>query len=160
MGGISPLWTISKLHMYMFEYAHYWSLGWLTNFSMWTFKFVSFSWTNNLHFPEAVARRCFVKKVFLKISQKPQENTCARVSFLIKLQTSGTLCCIYGLIYIVCTQIFLIFCRLPPPILRTHTFLRTLSVLQTYLLCVALRFFFSQIFPELLKKTRFTFNIL
>ena len=29
------------------------------------------------------------KKVFLKISQNSQENNCARVSFLIKLQVSG-----------------------------------------------------------------------
>ena len=36
--------------------------------------------------PEAVARRCSVKRVFLEISQSSQENTCARVSFLIKLQ--------------------------------------------------------------------------
>ena len=34
---------------------------------------------------EAVVWRCSVKKVFLKISQNSQENTCARVSFLIKL---------------------------------------------------------------------------
>ena len=34
-------------------------------------------------------RRCSVKKVFLKISQNSKENTCARVSFLLKLQTSG-----------------------------------------------------------------------
>ena len=34
-------------------------------------------------------RRCSVKKVFLEISQNSQENTCARVSFLIKLQASG-----------------------------------------------------------------------
>ena len=33
---------------------------------------------------EAVVQRCSVKKVFLKISQKSQENICARVSFLIK----------------------------------------------------------------------------
>ena len=32
---------------------------------------------------EVVAQRCSVKKVFLKISQNSQENTCARVSFLI-----------------------------------------------------------------------------
>ena len=38
---------------------------------------------------EAVARRCFVKKVFLEISQNSQENTCVRVSFLIKLQTEA-----------------------------------------------------------------------
>ena len=36
--------------------------------------------------PEAVARRCSVKKVFLKISQISQENTYFRVSFLIKPQ--------------------------------------------------------------------------
>ena len=35
---------------------------------------------------EAVVWMCFVKKVFLEISQKSQENTCARESFLIKLQ--------------------------------------------------------------------------
>ena len=33
---------------------------------------------------EAVAQRCFVKKVLLEISQNSQENTCARASFLIK----------------------------------------------------------------------------
>ena len=31
---------------------------------------------------EAVVRRCSVNKVFLKISQNSQENTCAKVSFL------------------------------------------------------------------------------
>ena len=36
-----------------------------------------------------VAQRCFVKKVFLVISQNSQENTCARVSFLIKLPAWG-----------------------------------------------------------------------
>ena len=33
-----------------------------------------------MHMTEAVARSCSVKKVFLKISQNSQENTCARVS--------------------------------------------------------------------------------
>ena len=37
-------------------------------------------------FTEAVVRRCSVKKVFLKVSQNSQENSCARVSFLIKFQ--------------------------------------------------------------------------
>ena len=32
-------------------------------------------------------RRCSLKKVFLKTSRNSQENTCARVSFLIKLHT-------------------------------------------------------------------------
>ena len=40
----------------------------------------------------AVARRFSAKKVFLKTSQNSQENTSARVSFLIKLQTSGLFC--------------------------------------------------------------------
>ena len=34
-------------------------------------------------------RRCSIKKVFWKISQNSQENTCATVSFLIKLQASA-----------------------------------------------------------------------
>ena len=32
--------------------------------------------------------KCSIKKVFLKISPNSQENTCARVSYLIKLQAS------------------------------------------------------------------------
>ena len=44
---------------------------------------------NSIHYvqflvPEAVAQICFVKKVFLEILQNSQENTFARVSFLIK----------------------------------------------------------------------------
>ena len=38
---------------------------------------------------QAVVQRCSVKKVLLEISQNSQENTCARVSFLKKLQASG-----------------------------------------------------------------------
>ena len=38
---------------------------------------------------EAVTQRCSVKKVFLEISQNSQENTSARVSFLINLQAPG-----------------------------------------------------------------------
>ena len=37
---------------------------------------------------EAATRRFLYKKVFLEISQNSQENTCARVSFLIKLQAA------------------------------------------------------------------------
>ena len=37
---------------------------------------------------ESVAQMCSVKKVFLEISQDWQENTCARVYFLIKLRCS------------------------------------------------------------------------
>ena len=38
---------------------------------------------------EAVAQRCSVKNVLSEIWQNSQENTFARVSFLIKLQASG-----------------------------------------------------------------------
>ena len=36
--------------------------------------------------PEAVVQGCSIKNMFLEISQNSQENTCARVSILIKLQ--------------------------------------------------------------------------
>ena len=42
--------------------------------------------------PEAVTQKCSVKKLFLEISQNSQENTCPRVSFLIKLQASAHIC--------------------------------------------------------------------
>ena len=38
------------------------------------------------HKNRRVTQMCSVKKVFLEISQNSQENTCAMVSFLIKLQ--------------------------------------------------------------------------
>ena len=41
-------------------------------------------------FREAVAQTCFVKKVFLEILQNSQENICARVPILIKLQAKKT----------------------------------------------------------------------
>ena len=40
----------------------------------------------NLGISEAVAGRCSIKKVFSEISQNLQENTCARVPFLIQLE--------------------------------------------------------------------------
>ena len=39
-----------------------------------------------LKYSEAVVQMCSVIKVFLEVSQNSQENTRARVSFLIKLQ--------------------------------------------------------------------------
>ena len=47
------------------------------------------NWSTNVHRMEAVVGSCSIKKVFLKISQNSQENTCARVSLLIKLQAWG-----------------------------------------------------------------------
>ena len=40
---------------------------------------------------EAVAQTCSVKQLFLEISQNSQKSTCARASFLIKLQAWGLL---------------------------------------------------------------------
>ena len=37
---------------------------------------------------EAAVQTCSVRKVFLEISQNSQENTCAKVSLLIKLQAA------------------------------------------------------------------------
>ena len=45
---------------------------------------------NTLTVTEVVVQRYSVKKVFLKISQNSRGNTCTRVSFLIKLQASGS----------------------------------------------------------------------
>ena len=39
--------------------------------------------------PETATRVVLHENVFLEISQNLQENTCARVSFLIKLQASS-----------------------------------------------------------------------
>ena len=46
---------------------------------------VFLSWLNAMKC-RSNRREVFYKKVFLKISQNSHENTCARVSFLIKLQ--------------------------------------------------------------------------
>ena len=43
-------------------------------------------WIINPRRTRSSHQRCSMKKVFLEISQNSQENTCARVSFLIKLQ--------------------------------------------------------------------------
>ena len=45
-------------------------------------KFFAWVWfTVTLIKKEAVPGRCSIKKVFLKISQNSQENTCVEVSF-------------------------------------------------------------------------------
>ena len=43
------------------------------------------------HLSEAATGSVLLEKVFLEISQNLQENTCGKVSFLIKLQTEATL---------------------------------------------------------------------
>ena len=61
---------------------------------------------NDIQMPEAVIRRCSEKKVFLEILQNLKENTCARVSFLIKLQVWG---CNVSYQHLAFFQLFMIF---------------------------------------------------
>ena len=49
-------------------------------------SFCRFKAYSKLVQPEAVAEMCSANKVFSEISQNSRENTCVRVSFLIKLQ--------------------------------------------------------------------------
>ena len=56
--------------------------------SDWIFKRWVESNGLSLYCSEAALRKCSAKRVFLEILQSSQENTCARASFLIKLQDS------------------------------------------------------------------------
>ena len=58
----------------------------------------------------AFARRCSVKKVLLAISQNSQESTCARVSFLIKLQALVSFAFFFT--FLLCFAFFLLVCFL------------------------------------------------
>ena len=74
-------WLFSGFCVVMFELTWYmfWWFDAEVNLKFYTAKYLV---------SEAVVRSCSVKKVFLEISQNSQENTCARVSFLIKLPAS------------------------------------------------------------------------
>ena len=50
---------------------------------------ISFITYHIVNMAEEVFLRSSVKKLFLKISQNSQENTCAEVSFLINLQANS-----------------------------------------------------------------------
>ena len=50
---------------------------------------IGFDWENDIKLVKAVVQTCFVRKMFLEISQNSLENTCARVSFLINFQASA-----------------------------------------------------------------------
>ena len=56
---------------------------------MWCYEQFIISKLRESNSTEAATWGVPLKKVFLKISQNSQENICARVSFLIKLQASG-----------------------------------------------------------------------
>ena len=52
------------------------------------YMFAPYSKTNFFSFRSS-QQRCSAKKVFLKVSQKSKQNTCARASFLIKFQAAS-----------------------------------------------------------------------
>ena len=54
-----------------------------------TLNLIRFTTIWEVKYREAATGGILQKKVFLKISQNSQENTCARVSFLIKLQAAS-----------------------------------------------------------------------
>ena len=56
------------------------------------FLIENFTFSANLQRPETATGGVLSKMVFLKVSQSSQENSCARVSFLIMLQASGQGC--------------------------------------------------------------------
>ena len=47
----------------------------------------------SIYLSEAVVRRCFVKKVFLEISQNSQENTCEACNFIKKESLAQAFTC-------------------------------------------------------------------
>ena len=72
------------------------SVLWSNNFKIFLDSFVRCFLLNTLFPIKAFTlinllshQSCYMKKVFLKILQNSQENTCAGVSFLIMLQVSG-----------------------------------------------------------------------
>ena len=76
---------------FLLIYAHLWTValcllntGYISIFVSHTFKPILKAWETLTHRPELLC-----KKIFLEISQNSQENTYARVSFLIKLQVSA-----------------------------------------------------------------------
>ena len=61
-------------------------ITWKLNIDIWKWHtLIKFLFCSTLN----ILLQCSIKLVYLKISQKSQENVCARVSFLIRLQASG-----------------------------------------------------------------------
>ena len=73
-------WSLSRFHKVIAIYQGKKSEGFREYYRSFRVKHMQLCAINE----EAFTRRCSVKKVFLKISQNSRENTCARVSFLIK----------------------------------------------------------------------------
>ena len=84
----SGVFIVTFPHISTFFWCFY---SWLWTSKCWL-EWLSCLWDiqeTSGEYPEAATRGVLYKKVFLEISQTLQENTCARVSFLIKLQVSG-----------------------------------------------------------------------
>ena len=82
----SKIFTLLRIFRHLFVVLHLsWhiSIFWLS----WVraYNYQTFTWSD---ISRSSHWRCSIKKVFLEVSQNSQENTCARVSFLIKLQAS------------------------------------------------------------------------
>ena len=96
---------------------------------------------------EAVVQRCSVKKMFLEISQNSQENICAWVSFLIKLQAparnfikSETLAQVFSCEFCnISKNAFS--CRTPPVAASVHLHFRTLSFRTLSYTCHCVKWF-------------------
>ena len=99
--GLAPLQkcNIFYLHLVLYDRKHFCSI--LTDLSNLLFLFHKIKqWMWRMFLPvskdaeavirkcssDALAQRCSVKNLFLEISQNSQENICARVSLLLKLQ--------------------------------------------------------------------------
>ena len=83
-------WTCKTLLNKIFSFPqlrNFCLILWVT--TIWGKFFEILSEFSDTEIKEAAVQRCSVKKVFLEISQNSQENTCAKISFLIKLQALG-----------------------------------------------------------------------
>ena len=90
---------------------------------------------------EAVVRKCSVKKMFSEISQNSQENICARVSFLIKLQALGNFIKKMTLAQVFSCE----FCKISKSTFFTEHLQATASVLFKVMLTFCLKMIIYQI---------------
>ena len=75
-----------RLMQFLSEYLYFVKAEWLS-FNTGLYAFLIYRVHVTLIWPtEAAALGCSVKSLFFKISENSQENTCARVSFWVKLQ--------------------------------------------------------------------------
>ena len=97
---------------------------------------------------ETTTRGVLWKKVFLNVLQNSQENTCTRVSFLIKLQASGLLKKRFW------HRLFCEFCEISKNTFFTEHVRETTSVLKSY--CNIPHVTISNKLPKTTLKKRFS----